>query len=104
MNKQKIKKILTIISIAIIVLGIIVAIQTTAELKESRNTNSNIIVDGYNDYRKLTEIIAEVGIILLGISIGVYSFIIVVIIWVTYGIILLIVKIVNSIKQKKKIE
>lgn len=101
MKKWNIKKILIIISIIIICLGIISASSISKEL-ENELANEKIYVDG-SDFSGLVRLGGIIGSQLLGIVIVIYSIFIDVLIWVIYGIVLIIIKIVKKINDKKVI-
>ena len=96
MNK-KIKKILTIVSIVIIILGIIFALGVSNELI---NSNNDVYVDG-TDFSGISELISFMGAKLLGFVIIIYSLLLDVAIWAIYLITILIMKIVKWLKKKK---
>lgn len=98
MNK-KIKKVLTIISIIIIIFGIISGLSVSNELENSTN-NNNIYIDG-TDVSGIVEITSFMGAKILGFVIVVYSLLLDVAIWIVYWIIILIIKIVKWLKKRK---
>ena len=95
----KIKKILIIISIIIIILGIISGLSLSNELINS--SDNNIYIDG-TDFSGIAEIISFMGSKILGILIVIYSLLLDVAIWTIYWIIILIIKIVKWLKNKRK--
>ena len=100
MNK-KVLKILGIISILIIVFGIICGIFIKNQLIKEGMPTENVIFDG-GDITKGVELFTIVGSHLFGIVIVIYSVLIVAGIWVIYGITILIIKVIQKIKNKNK--
>ena len=101
MKKFNIKKVLIIISIIIICFGIISALSISKEL-ENTLPNEKIYVDGSN-FSGLVQVGGVIASKLLGIVIVIYSILIDSLIWIIYGIVLIIKKIINKIKDKKDI-
>lgn len=101
MKKWNVNKILVIISIIIIFLGIISGLYISNEL-ESSLPNEKIYVDG-SDFSGLMQVVGIIGSKILGIVIIIYSVFIDVLIWIIYGIILIIMKIIKKINDKKVI-
>ena len=73
----------------------------SSEIKEGGMPKGNVYFDGSN-VTELSKGFVEIGATLIGIVIGIYFIMIVVAIWIIYGIILLIIKIVNKIKEKTR--
>lgn len=92
MNK-KIKKILVIISIIIIILGIILGVGVSNNIINS--TNSNLYVDG-KDFSDIMELTSFIGSKVLGIVIVIYSILLDCVIWIVYGIIIFILKLIRK--------
>ncbi len=101
MNKI-ILKILIIISILIIIFGIISAIGTKNQLINAGMPTEKQYVDG-TDMTAFVDAFAQVGAGLMAIIIIMYSVLIVGGIWIVYGIVYLIIKIINKCKQNKKL-
>ena len=99
-NKKVVKKRLILISIIILILGIISGINVSNELVNNSNTN-NIYVDG-TDFSGM----AELGVFfcskILGIVIIFYSILIDIVIWLIYGIIIFILKMIDRLRNKRK--
>ena len=100
MNKRKVTKILIIISVILMIMGIMTAMSITSELKESGMPKGNLYVDG-SDFTALSEAFVSIGSTILGVVIGIYFAMAVVAIWIIYGIILLVIKIINKIKERQ---
>ena len=99
MNTKKVTKILIIISVIIILMGIFAGKSITLELKDNSSPKENIYVDG-TDFTALSEAFVSIGSSLLGIIITMYFAFAVVVIWIIYGVIILIIKIITKIKEK----
>jgi len=101
-KKEKIRKTLMVISILIIGLGIISAINVSNELTNNLGVSDNTayLVDG-SDFSPLAEAFTSLGAMIIGFVVIFYNTCIIVAIWVIYGIILLIIKIKNKIKERK---
>ena len=95
MNK-KIKKILVIVSIIIIILGIILGVGVSNNIINS--TNRNLYVDG-KDFSDIMELTSFIGSKVLGFVIVIYSILLDCVIWIVYGIIILILKLINMAKD-----
>lgn len=95
MKKWNVGKILIIISIIIICLGIISGISISNELENALPTEK-IYVDG-SDFSMLVQLGGTVGSRLLEIVIVIYSILIDLLIWIIYGIVLVIMKIIRKI-------
>lgn len=92
MNK-KIKKILVVISIIIIILGIIFGISVSNNLINS--ADNNLYVDGSN-FLGIMELTSFMGAKVLGFVIVIYSILLDIVIWIVYGIIILILKLIRK--------
>ena len=101
MNKRNIIKVLMVISVFIIIMGVVGGILVSNELSNIEVSNKNMLVDG-TDFTGLIELFIYIGSSVIGFAIGMFSVIIVAIIWIVYGVIVLIVKIINKIKGDKK--
>ena len=99
-NKKFVKKILILISIIILILGIISGINVSNELVNNSNTN-NIYVDG-TDFSGMAELGVFFGSKILGIVIIFYSILIDIVIWLIYGIIIFILKMIDRLRNKRK--
>lgn len=66
------------------------------------NRVKNVYVDG-TDFTIFVNTFGEIGADLFGTFIVIYSILIVGGIWIVYGIVYLIIKIINKCKQKKKL-
>jgi len=99
-NKKVVKKILILISIIILILGIISGINVSNELVNNSNTN-NIYVDG-TDFSGMAELGVFFGSKILGIVIIFYSILIDIVIWLIYGIIIFILKMIDRLRNKRK--
>lgn len=98
MKKWNIKKILIIISIIIICLGILLGLSISNELISTLPTEK-IYVDG-SDFSGLAQIGGIIGSKILGMVIVIYSIFIDILIWILYGLVLMIIKIIKKIKNK----
>ena len=92
------KKILIIISILIIGFGIIAGITIANDLL-SFLPIENFYVDG-SDFSKLAQIGGTIVSLLLGTAIIFYSIFIDILIWIIYGVVLIIIKIVKKMRNK----
>ena len=92
MNKN-IKKILVIISIIIIILGIISGISLSNDI--INNTNNSLYVDG-TDLSSIVELTSFMGAKVLGFVIVICSILLDIVIWIVYGIIILILKLIRK--------
>ena len=101
MKKWNIKKILIIHSIIIIFVGIIVGVSISNELINTISSEK-INVDG-SDFSGLIEIGGFIGAKILGIIIIFYSIFIDILIWLIYGFVLIIMKIIKKINDRKNI-
>lgn len=101
MKKWNIKKVLIIISIIIICLGIILGLSISKELEKAL-PSEKIYVDG-SDFSGLVQVGGIIASKLLGIVIVIYSIFIDALIWIIYGIVLIIKKIIKRINDKKAI-
>lgn len=99
-NKKVVKKILILISIIILILGIISGINLSNELVNNSNTN-NIYVDG-TDFSGMAELGVFFASKILGIVIIFYSILIDIVIWLIYGIIIFILKMIDRLRNKRK--
>ena len=99
MNTKKVTNILIIISVVIILMGIFAGKSVNLELKDNSSPKENIYVDG-TDFTALSEVIVSIGSGFLGVIITMYFAFAVVVIWVIYGVIILIIKITTKIKEK----
>ena len=98
MRKVNIKKILIIISMIIVSLGIILGLMASNELSNMAPTEK-VYVDG-TDFSGLIQLASEIGSKLIGILFVIYSIMIDLIIWITYGMIWLVIKIIKKIQNK----
>lgn len=98
MNNKKIRNILIIISVIIIIIGILIGRSLTLELKDSGMPKENIYVDG-TDFTALSETFVSIGSSVLGFVIAMYFALAVVVIWIIYGVIILIIKITTKTKE-----
>ena len=89
-----------LISIIILILGIILGINVSNELVNNSNTN-NIYVDG-TDFSGMAELGVFFGSKILGIVIIFYSILIDIVIWLIYGIIIFILKMIDRLRNKRK--
>ena len=89
-----------LISIIILILGIISGINVSNELVNNSNTN-NIYVDG-TDFSGMAELGVFFGSKILGIAIIFYSILIDIVIWLIYGIIIFILKMIDRLRNKRK--
>ena len=89
-----------LISIIILILGIISGINVSNELVNNSNTN-NIYVDG-TDFSGMAELGVFFGSKILGIVIIFYSILIDIVIWLIYGIIIFILKMIDRLRNKRK--
>lgn len=97
MKRKKVKRILIIISIIIVFLGIIVGNNISNDLINNI-PKENIYIDGSN-FSGLVEIGGVIGSKILGTLIIFLSVLIDIIIWIMYGCVLLILKIINNKKN-----
>lgn len=100
MNKQKVTKILLIVSFVIMIIGIISGILVSSEIKNSGMPSENVYIDG-SDFTAISEAFVSIGSTIIGFLVSIYFAMMIVIIWVIYGIVILVIKIVNKIKEKK---
>ena len=98
MKKLSVTKIIVVISVVIIALGIMMGIGVSNSIENSV-LNESIYVDGSN-FSGIVQIVGFMGSRILGILIVIYSFIIDAIIWLIYGIVVLIIHIIRKIKNK----
>ena len=94
-------KVLFIISIIIICLGIISGLSISNEL-ENAIPNERIYVDG-SDFSGLVQLGGIISSKILGTLIIFGSICIDIIIWILYGIILVILKVIKRIKYKRTV-
>ena len=99
MKIKKATKIVTIISIVIIILGIIAGIGISNSIESSIPTDS-MYVDG-SDFSGIIQIFGFFGSKILGTLVTFGGFIIASLIWVIYGFVLLIITIVNKLKNNE---
>lgn len=97
-NKKTVKIILIIISIIILILGIILGINVSNELINNTNTN-NIYVDG-TDFSGTAKLGTFFGSKVLVVLFIFYSILIDIVIWLIYGIIIFILKMIDRLKNK----
>lgn len=97
MNK-KIVIILAIISVLILISGISTGMDVIRDLKASKITEP-VYIDG-SDATDVMIFFQEVGTWILGIAFIIYSIGIIAAIWIVYGIVMLIIHIVNRKKNK----
>lgn len=98
--KKKMKIILIIASVIILILGIIVGISVSNELISYTTTKDNLIVDGTN-VSGITEIIGLLGSKIIGTLIIFASIGVDIIIWILYGIVILTIKLMKVVKNRK---
>lgn len=98
MNKI-ILKTLIIISIAIIVLGVLSGMSIKNELMDTESSTNDVYVDGTN-VTPFVDAFTELGSGLLNVIIVTGCILITCCIWLVYGIIILIINIVNKCKKK----
>ena len=91
MKKKNIKKILIIISLIIICLGIVLGLSLSSELEQSI-PNEKLYIDS-TGFSTLVQIV--------GILIIIYSILIDALIWIIYGIVLIVIKIIKKLSNKK---
>ena len=94
--KKNIKKILIIVSLIIIFLGIVSGLSLSNELEQSI-PNEKLYIDG-SDFSIFVQIFGIAGSKVVGILIIIYSILIDALIWIIYGIILGIIKIIKILK------
>ena len=99
--KKKIVIVLAIISIAILVIGISAGSGVTHQLKSEGEITQPIYMDG-TDFTDVAKGFVEIGSWLLGFVIVIYSIGIIAAIWIIYGIVILVIHIVNRKKNKTK--
>lgn len=97
MKRKKVVKILIIISIFIFLLGIIAGISVSNELINGI-LKEDIYIDGSN-FSGLIEVGGFIGSKILGTMIIFFSIFIDIIIWIIFGIVSLIVKVINDKKK-----
>lgn len=97
---KKVTKTLIIISIIIIVLGIFAGISVNKQLSAGVSEMENQYVDGSN-FTPLVQFGVTLGALAVSFAIIFYSVLAVCAIWVIYGMIILIIKILNKISQRK---
>lgn len=97
MNK-KILRVLTIISILIIIFGIFAGIIVKNDIINTSMPKENISIDG-TDVTHFSVAFTTIGAGLLGIVMVFYSIVIVVVIWAIYGLTYLITKIIRKHKN-----
>ena len=98
MRKVNVTKILIIVSVIIIVLGIITGIGVSNSIDNSI-PKEGIYVDG-SDFSGIVQIAGIMGSKIIGTLIVFGSFVIDAFIWLIYGFIILIINIVEKIKNK----
>ncbi|MCI8396576.1 MAG: hypothetical protein HFJ52_02590 [Clostridia bacterium] len=101
MKKRNIKKVLFIISIIIICLGIISGLNISNEI-ENVIPNERIYVDG-SDFSGLVQLGGIISSKILGTLIIFGSICIDIIIWILYGLILVILKVIKRMKDKRTV-
>ena len=101
MNKRNVTRILIVISVFIMIVGVVGGILASNELKNVEVSDRSIYIDG-TDFTSLIELFVYIGSSIIGFAIGMFSAIIVAIIWIIYGVIVLIVNIINKIKIRYK--
>lgn len=99
--KEKIKKFLTIISFIIAILGIFLGIFSSFELIQDSTNYEKMYIDGSN-FTNFFNVLGFIISICFGFVIIVYSFILIGALWILYGIILFIIKIIKKRTNKKK--
>lgn len=100
---KKVKIVLLIISIIIIVSGIIIGLGTSSEILNSISVENNVngATSGIGaNYSGIIEIFGVFGAKLIGTMIIVCSIIVDLLIWLSYGLILLFIKIIKKIKKQ----
>ena len=98
MKKLSVTKILLIVSIVIVDLGIITGIGVSNSI-ENLTQNGNLYLDG-SDFSGFIQIFGLFGSMIIGVLIVVGSFVIDVLIWLIYGIVLLIISLIKKISKK----
>ena len=102
MNSKTVKKILVIISIIILVLGIIKGINIMNNV-ENTASSSDLTIDGA-DFSGVVELGGYIGNQLVGVITIAYSIFLDIIIWVIYGIVILIIKLIDKIRKKEDLK
>ena len=97
---KKTTKILIIISIVLIAIGIFAGVSVSTELSSGVGKMEDQYVDGSN-FTPLLKLGVTLGAIAVGCVIGFYFALAICGIWIVYGIILLIIKIINKMKERK---
>jgi len=97
--QRKIRKILIIISILILIIGVVSGIGIKNELIDFVS-NSNVSVDGSN-FSGIVELTGVIGSQILGTLIIFGSVVLDIVIWIVYGLVILILNFINYIKTKK---
>lgn len=100
MTRKKVIKILIIISIVILALGIVLGINVSNEIV------NRIPIEEINNgrFQNLVSAFSYVGAKMLGFVIICYSIFVDIMIWIIYGIVILIKKIINKLNENKKID
>ena len=99
MKKKNIKKILIIISLIIICLGIVLGLSLSSELEQSI-PNEKLYIDS-TGFSTLVQIVGISVSKVLGTLIIIYSILIDALIWIIYGIVLIVIKIIKKLSNKK---
>ena len=99
--KKKIVIVLVIISIAILVIGIFTGSGVIHQIKSESEVTQTVYMDG-TDFTEISKGVVEVGSWLIGFVIVIYSIGIIAVIWIIYGIAMLVIHIANRKKAKTK--
>lgn len=99
MNKSKVTKVLIIISILIMIFGIIVSISFSLGLRNTTMPEGNVYFEG-RDTTKTAIAFVNIMSIIIAVGLCVRFLIFIIIIWIIYGIIILIKT--KLIKSKEK--
>lgn len=101
MKKNKVIKILLIITIIILIMSAVIGVATSAGLINSiLSSDGKTIVDG-SDITILTNLMGTLGAVTIGLSSIVAGSIIVATIWLIYGFILIVTLLIKKAKNKK---
>ena len=98
--RKRIRNILIILSVIILILGIIVGNSVSNELISYITTNDNLTVDD-TDISGLAELTGLFGAKMIGTFIIFGSIGIDIVIWILYGIGILIMKLIRKSKERK---
>jgi len=103
MNKinKRVLIILAVLSVLIIGFGIFEGFSIKNEIIKESTPTENIYLDG-SDVTAITTTFSELGAGMLAFGVIMYTVLIVAGMWVIYGIVLLIIKIIKKCKEKRK--